>query len=76
MRVVIITVIVWAIIIGFFVSGVRVMATSPDTIPVQSEEWTAARNLRQINLERARPSGEPIRPSGGQERVIETVSPD
>jgi hypothetical protein len=75
MKTVIITVIVWVIIIGFFITGVRVMATSPDTMRIQSAEWTNARNLREMNVERMQPNDEDIRPAGDQGRVLETVGP-
>ena len=74
MKNVIIKIIVWVVIIGFFAAGVSVMATQPDTLRIQSAEWAAARNLQQMQVERMQPNDEEIRPAGGESRVMDTIS--
>ena len=77
MRVVIITLVVWAIILGFFVSGVRVMATPPTTMHVQSATVESSGNPQQVNPGPSGLSGnEEIRPGGSQGSMVHSLGPN
>jgi hypothetical protein len=55
MRTFIITILVWAVLIGFFVTGIRVMATAPSATPVKavSENTGNVNDLQRIPVDRA-----------------------
>jgi len=52
MRILITTILVWAILLGFFATGVKVMATSPQVLPIQAVETVSNDNLNQVNMMR------------------------
>ena len=63
MRIVITTIVLWAIILGFFVSGVKVMATSPAATLIQVVETTDDVILPRADIDRDAGSNDRIRAS-------------
>ena len=55
MRTFIMIVLVWAILIGFIATGVRVMATAPSAAPMQavSENTGNVNDLQRIDVDRS-----------------------
>ena len=70
MRVLITTIILWAIILGFFVTGVKVMATSPAATPIQVVETTDDNVLPRANIERDAGGNDRISPSNGVPNIL------
>jgi hypothetical protein len=62
MRLIVSILIIWALILGFFVTGVKVVATPPLAMPVQVAQ-PSDNDLQRVDLDRARPSGEVVRPA-------------
>jgi len=63
MRLIISILIIWAVILGFFVTGVKVVATPPMAMPVQVAQPADDNDLQRVDVDRARPSGEVVRPA-------------
>ncbi len=52
MRTFLITILVWAILFGLLGTGVKVMATSPEMLPVQTDTVEAGDNPDRVDLQR------------------------
>ncbi len=64
MRNVITTIAIWAIILGLFMTGVKVLANNPQGMNVQSIEWTNTHfNVEQVEVDRADSMASSILPS-------------
>ncbi len=61
MRIIITTVIIWAILFGFFVTGVKVMATSPQYTPIQVMDTADDNVFQPVDIDRSGRMDEAIR---------------